>query len=143
MNSSTERLLGLRFPARSDRMALVRPSIQRAAETCGFDEGTARDIVLAVAEACQNVMVHAYGDGDAGDILLELRRADDGIIITLTDFAPKVDKNSIKPRPLDDIQPGGLGTHFLNELMDGVELLHPPEGAGNVLRMTKRKEAKK
>jgi hypothetical protein len=43
-----ERLLDLRFPARADRMALVRPSVRRAARLCGFDEDAIEDIVLAV-----------------------------------------------------------------------------------------------
>lgn len=136
--ASAERLIDLRFPAHADRMALVRPSVQRAAEACGFDTEQAQDIVLAVAEACQNVIVHAYAERNAGDILLDLRRADDGIIITVTDFAPAIDQDSVRPRDLDDVRPGGLGTHFLNELMDTVEFLPPPEGTGNVLQMTKR-----
>ena len=135
--TTAERLIDLRFPAHADRMALVRPGVQRAAEACGFDAAAAQDIVLAVAEACQNVIVHAYPERNAGDILLDLRRAEDGIVITVTDFAPAVDQASIKPRDLDDIRPGGLGTHFLNELMDTVEFLPPPEGTGNVLQMTK------
>lgn len=141
--TTAEHLIDLRFPAHADRMAFVRPGVQRAAEACGFDAAAAQDIVLAVAEACQNVIVHAYAERNAGDILLDLRRAEDGIIVTVTDFAPAVDQGRIKPRDLDDVRPGGLGTHFLNELMDTVEFLPPPEGIGNVLQMTKKTGAKK
>ena len=44
----------------------------------------------------------------------------------------------MKPRDLDDVRPGGLGTHFMAEVMDRVEFLTPPEGGGNLLRMVKR-----
>lgn len=133
-----ERLLDLRFPASADRMALVRPSVRRAARLCGFDEAAIQDIVLAVGEACQNVILHAYAGVKKGDIVLGLLRDRDGIVVRVTDFAPPVDPETIKPRDLDDIRPGGLGTHFLREIMDTADFLPAPDGAGNVLQMTKK-----
>ena len=44
----------------------------------------------------------------------------------------------VKPRDLNDIRPGGLGTHFMRETMDEVEFLISPDGGGNLLRMTKQ-----
>ncbi len=133
-----ERLIDLRFPARADRMALVRPAVQSAARMCGFDPAASQDIVLAVAEACQNIMQHAYGGSGTGEIVLGLVRYPDGIIVRLIDFAPPVDPATVKPRDLDDVRPGGLGTHFLREVMDTAEFLRAPDGIGNVLQMTKK-----
>jgi sigma-B regulation protein RsbU (phosphoserine phosphatase) len=45
---------------------------------------------------------------------------------------------AIHPRPLDELRPGGLGTHFIRTVMDEVAFLPPPAGAGNLLQMTKR-----
>jgi sigma-B regulation protein RsbU (phosphoserine phosphatase) len=58
--------------------------------------------------------------------------------VRVTDFAPPVDPETIKPRDLDDVRPGGLGTHFLREIMDTADFLPAPDGAGNLLRMTKK-----
>ncbi len=135
---AAERLIDLRFPASADRMALVRPSIEGAARLCGFDEAAARDIVLAVAEACQNVIQHAYEAPADGDIVLGLMRGPDGIIVRVADFAPPVDPECIRPRDLDELRPGGLGTHFMAEIMDTAEFVPPPDGVGNVLQMTKK-----
>jgi len=49
-----------------------------------------------------------------------------------------VDVSKVKPRDLEDIRPGGLGTHFIREVMDEVEFLRPPNDSGNILRMVKR-----
>ena len=134
-----ERLVELRFPARADRMVMVRSSVRSAARYCGFDEGQTRDIVLAVGEACQNVILHAYDDG-GGEIVLGILRGSDGIILRVTDFGAAVDPTKVKPRDLDDLRPGGLGTHFIRSLMDSADFLPAPDGVGNILQMTKARK---
>ena len=75
-----------------------------------------------------------------GDILIHVWRDRDRIVFDIVDFAPPVDPRRVKPRALDDVRPGGLGTHFINECMDECEFRAPPAGAGNRLRMAKRIE---
>ena len=128
-----ERLIELCIPARISRMAMVRPAIRRAAEYCGFAETEANDIVLAVAEACQNIVVHAYGPTLTGDIVIEIDRDGDEMTVRLSDTAPKVDQSRIAPRQLDDLRPGGLGTHFLREIMDRVEFEPDPQRQGKMV----------
>ena len=59
-------------------------------------------------------------------------------MIRLRDFASPTDPDSMSPRDLDDIIPGGLGTHFIREIMDSSEFLPPPGGEGNLLQLTKK-----
>ena len=87
-----ESLLELRFPAQADRMILVREAVRSAARYCGFDDATTGDIVLAVGEACQNVILHSYAGREAGSIVLEIRREADGMIIRVIDFGPTIDR---------------------------------------------------
>lgn len=134
-----EVLLELRFPAQADRMVVVRETVRSAARLCGFDEPTTQDIVLAVGEACQNVILHSYAGQDDGQILLDIRRGGDRMILRVIDFGPPVDLNRIKPRNLQDVRPGGLGTHFIRQLMDTADFGPAPDGKGNVLQMTKKK----
>jgi sigma-B regulation protein RsbU (phosphoserine phosphatase) len=133
-----EALLELRFIARADRLKLVRGSVRAAARMCGFDDGTAQNIVLAVDEACQNVIVHGYKHSADGAVVLGLFRSRDGILVRVRDFAPRVDPATVKPRDLGDVRPGKLGTYFIREIMDTVEFLPTPEGTGNLLEMTKQ-----
>ena len=133
-----EVLLELRFPAQADRLKLVRGSIRAAARMCGFDDTTAQNIVLAVDEACQNIIVHGYGGRDDGEIVLCIARRADGIQVHLRDSAPLVDPATIKPRSLTDIRPGKLGSHFIREIMDSADYRPRPDGAGNILEMVKR-----
>lgn len=144
MNATTaEYLLELRIPARADRMVMVRDTVRSAARFCGFDEHTAQDIVLAVGEACQNVILHAYeGRGD-GPILLDILEDAERMILRVTDFGPAVAPAAVQPRALQDLRPGGLGTHFIHLLMDTADFGRSPAGVGNVLQMTKKKDPAK
>ena len=131
-------VMTLRVPAAADRLKLIRRSIEEATRLIGAGEEEACDIVLAVDEACQNIVRHAYGGRGDGDIAIELRRLPDCLVLLLRDFADPIDTGQVKPRPLDELRPGGLGTHFMREVMDEVKFLPTPFGGGNLLRMVKR-----
>ena len=137
-DDEAETLLSLTIPSQPDRLKLVRNAVAETARFCGCSEDVGRDIVIAVDEACQNVIRHAYGGSPDGEITLEIRLRDNVLIIRLRDFAETIDVSTVKPRDLDDLKPGGLGTHFIREVMDEVAFIQPPSGGGNLLRMTKR-----
>lgn len=133
-----ERLVSLTILSRPDRLRLVRAAVSEAARASGCSETCTHDIVLAVDEACQNVIRHAYGGESGNEIFIDVRRIDEKIVLDVIDFAEPVDPSSIKPRSLEEIRPGGLGTHFINECMDEVQYPPAPPGVGNLLRMAKR-----
>ena len=135
-----EKLMQLRVSARANRLRLIRNTVKETATFCGFSGSDVGDIVLAVDEACQNVIRHAYGSEGEGDISIELRRRADAMIILIRDFADPVDISRIKPRDLDDVRPGGLGTYLISEVMDEVDFLPPPIDGGNLLRLVKKNQ---
>jgi sigma-B regulation protein RsbU (phosphoserine phosphatase) len=133
-----ELLLQLSFPSVPDRLRLVRPMVRASAQLCGFTLEDARDVVLAVDEACANIIEHAYGWRGDAEIVLSIFRVEDGIQIQLRDFAPPVSLRSVHPRKLDEVEPGGLGTHFIRSIMDDTRFMRAPDGEGNILELTKR-----
>lgn len=133
-----EKIFQLRVTAKANRLRLIRNAVRETAEFCGFSEADTGDIVLAVDEACQNVIRHAYGHEGEGDIAIEFRHRPDAMILLVRDFADPVDISKIKPRDLDDLRPGGLGTHLIGEVMDEVDFLPPPIDGGNLLRLVKK-----
>ncbi len=138
--SATGRVLELRFPARPDRLQGVRDALREKLRAEGCSDEMTADVVLAVDEACQNIIRHAYGNDPAGVIVLEVERHSEDLVFWLRDFAPEIDIEQVKPRELDDVRPGGLGTHFIRECMDTVDFVPPPGGGGNLLRLVKRIE---
>jgi sigma-B regulation protein RsbU (phosphoserine phosphatase) len=130
-------LLRRQFPARADCLAAIRRALNEALATLPCPPAIASDIVLAVNEACQNVIRHAYRDRP-GDLILELRRVAEGVELRLIDFAPPTNPAVLIPRDLAELRPGGFGVPFIRTLLDRVEFLAPPAGAGNLLCMQKR-----
>jgi len=134
-----------RFAARPERLQGARNAAREYLRSQGVAQTSINDIVLAVDEACQNIIRHAYRAPDKGDIVLDmtLTASEDPtsslrtLVIHIRDFAPEIDAITVAPRKLDDTRPGGLGTHFIREIMDEVAYLRPSEGIGNLLRMTK------
>ncbi len=134
----SKRLLQLRFPARASELKRTRDAIREAVEGCGCSAKSTGDIVLAIDEACQNIIRHAYR-GDSDNVIeIEIEHRGDRLVFSLADQAPAIDPSLIKPRNLDDIRPGGLGTHFIRRVMDEVEFLKPASGSGNLLKMVRR-----
>jgi sigma-B regulation protein RsbU (phosphoserine phosphatase) len=83
-------------------------------------------------------MKHAYKGNCTGEIILAILREQDEITVRLTDFAEPVDTSACKSRQLDELRPGGLGVHFMSELMDDVRFLETDAGVGNLLQMKKK-----
>ncbi len=136
--SRAKRVLELRFPARAAELKEVREAVREAVEGCGCSPKSSGDIVLATDEACQNIIRHAYGGESDQLIEFEIEHRGDTLVFSLVDHAPAIDPSQVQPRDLDDIRPGGLGTHFIRRVMDEVEFLQPPSGRGNLLRMVRR-----
>ena len=119
----------------------MRDAVLAAVQAQGTNAGLANNIVLAVNEACMNVIQHAAAADGGTQVGLEVLRQGGTLIFHVLDNAAPIDVSSIEPRDLDDVRPGGLGVHFMREIMDQVEFLPPPAGFGNFLRMKKRMPA--
>jgi len=131
-------LLQRRFPARAEQLRDLRAALRTALDRAGVLPTLRDHLVLAVDEACGNVIRHAYGAcGCSGDIVFSLTHQGDVLDFELADQAPPVDPSKVKPRDLDECRPGGLGVNFIDALMDEWKIM-PRAGGGNVLRMRKR-----
>lgn len=139
---STPRLLfSMCFAATPNQLKPMRDAVLAAVQAQGAAAELANNIVLALNEACMNIIQHATPGSAGAQINLELLRHDSDLILHVLDNAAPVDVSTVEPRALDDVRPGGLGVHFMREIMDHVEFLPPPAGFGNFLRMSKRMPA--
>ena len=60
------------------------------------------------------------------------------MVLTLVDYCEESKVGEVRGRDLDDVRPGGLGVHCMQQLMDGFELL--PDGMGwAALRLTRHR----
>lgn len=139
----SQMLLKLELQSNPEALCLVRATIERAAEVLHFPDSDARAIVRSVDEALANVMRHAYRGRAGLPIKLSCHKLQQagtgdshtGIEVILQDRGVAVNLAKLKGRQLDDVRPGGLGLHFINESMDTVEFSRTK--GKNQLRMVK------
>ena len=97
------------------------------------------DLVLALAEAAQNIIKHAYKSKETEDSMRVLIIYNHKkLTIELFDMGEPVIPENIKPRNLDDVRVGGLGTFFIGQIMDEVIFKTSKVDWINHLTMTKK-----
>jgi len=139
----------VKFLILADPSALgpVRAAVEKLAEEIGFSEADGGGIALAHDEALANVIKHGYGGSCAKPIeilMQEIHEANEqkGIEVVIRDQGRQVDPEVIQGRDLDDVRPGGLGTHIIRHIMDEVHYEKASKG-GMRLRMRKYLSKKK
>lgn len=131
-------LLARDFPAYTSALTDMRTAVQQACLTAGCGEELTADWVLAVNEACMNVIQHAYRFAEGQSLRIEVGVEDDGLITLVCDNGAPTRIEDLQPRDLDEIRPGGLGVHFIRELTDTMAYLPPGDGWQNRLRLGKK-----
>jgi len=110
-------------------MHLVRNVVSSVASRLKFRRPQIRRLILAVDEACTNVIRHAYQGDKKKQIIICFKVFDDRLEILIKDFGRKGKPDNFKSRDLKDIRPGGLGIHLINRVMDEVNYdTSPPVG---------------
>lgn len=132
----------LSMPARAEYIGVARLLISGVATRVGFDYDVIEDIKLAVAEACTNVIRHAYEGDPDGKLCIQSTIYPGRIVIKVIDHGKGFDIDGVMEKlgPLvretgiEDLAEGGLGLFLIHTLMDEVEI---SGGQGVVLTMTK------
>ncbi len=117
-------------------LVVVRAMIGQLCEVLEYPAADQREIVLAVDEACSNIIKHTYHGDCSRTIEILCKGNQEKLEIVLLDCGPPIDIARIAPRDLSEVRPGGLGTHFIRSTMDEVVYEHR-KSRGNVLRMVK------
>jgi len=112
----------IRISINSDPVYLkvLRAAMDEIADLAGFSRKECAKIILAVDEACSNVIRHAYHNVEGQPIYVTCRITPIKLEIVIVDLGEPADIKSIKPRPLDELRPGGLGVHIIRTVMDEV-----------------------
>jgi len=117
---------------------IMREVVRYYAREAGFPESEVYRLALAVDEAATNVIRHTYGNRPNGRLALEVRNLLDRLEFVIEDTGPKVSADVIRPRALDDVRPGGLGSFFIKSFTD-CSSYDEAFAEGNRLRLVKFK----
>ncbi len=120
-----------------ENLQQIRSRIADITSKAGFSKDTAGSIILAVDEACSNVIKHSYKRDHTKEIEVELMFEDNSLTISIIDAGIKFDVTAVEKRDVTEVRPGGLGLYIIEQVMDNVEYCTTKEGR-NKLKMTKK-----
>ena len=134
----TSEHLTLSVPSHPRYMQVIRAFLTSWLTTVGCSRRDCMGVVLAVHEACSNVIEHCYQGDVTQRIDLTVYLEPQAITIEMRDYGAQPDVACIQPRDLQEIRPGGIGTHLMQSIMDEITY-DLSSGTGTVLRMSKRR----
>ena len=98
------------------------------------------ELVLAIAEAAQNIVKHGYKgvENTTDKMQIKISLKNNELEIGFFDKGRPVDKENVRHRKIDDVKPGGLGTFFIQQIMDAVVFKEGEKPWINHLILTKK-----
>jgi serine/threonine-protein kinase RsbW len=118
----------LRLESRPQTLTIVRGMLGGVAELLSIDPELLDDLKTSVSEACNNVVLHAYG-GEPGPMEV-------GLFVTEDQFSVRVSDEGVgmpAPPPAGDVSQG-IGLSVIRALTEDVQFSSAPDG-GTEVRM--------
>ncbi len=111
----------LSVPSHPRYLQLVRGMMGKIAHIIGFSEDASGHIILAVDEACSNIIKHSYMNDHKKKIDISVEINEKELKVHITDYGKQCDIRRMQPRNIDALSPGGLGIYIMNQVMDSVK----------------------
>ena len=128
------------FPVSASSLKEVRAFSRDVFEKIDLPQEQKDELVLAIAEAAQNIVKHGYKGVEETEDRMEIKISlkDGQLEIGFFDKGKTVVPENVQHRKLDDIKPGGLGTFFIKQIMDNAVFKKDQKGWVNHLVLTKK-----
>lgn len=127
----------LNVKSRTENLSIIRDFISNSAAESGITPDVIENMILAVDEACTNIIKHAYKSYPDGELIIKTKSTANRFIISITDYGKSFEPDAI-PEP--DLQKyyrqkrvGGLGMYLMKTLMDDVKYVSIPGKRNEVL----------
>jgi len=116
--------------SKTENLSAIRDFISRNAFSAGIKKDMVENIMLAVDEACTNIIKHAYRSFPDGEIKIELKYNHEKFTILIIDYGNSFDPEIVPDPDLrkyyDEGKTGGLGMYLMKTLMDEVKYISVP-----------------
>lgn len=127
MEAKQAPIVHLELDSRPESVAIVRAMLAGAAELLEFGPELLTDLKTAASEACNNVVLHAYGDG-IGPMIVDFTASPAAVEVTVRDCGDGIRDTTAEENPV------GLGIPVINALAARAEFLTAP-AQGTEVRM--------
>jgi serine/threonine-protein kinase RsbW len=131
-------LIKIQMVGRLQHRDLVLRSVAAACKLCNARTDSVwndfrTQVVTAVGEAFNNIVLHSYEGQDEGILEIEIQTRPDEIVIEFRDWGESFDPESVPLPDFDSLPESGLGIFIIKTFMD----IRYTAGRPNVLTMTK------
>lgn len=127
--------------SRTENLSLIRDFVSSKASDSGLAKEDIENVMLAVDEACTNIIKHAYNSFPDGEIVIKLEYNSDKLLVTIIDHGSTFDPKGIPDPDLQNYyrnsKVGGLGMYLMKTLMDDVKYI-TVTGKYNQVLLSKR-----
>ena len=108
------------FTVSTSSLKEVRVFSREVFEKINIPQEQKDELVLAIAEAAQNIVKHGYKgvENTTDKMQIKISLNNNELEIGFFDKGKEVVPGNVQHRKLDDIKPGGLGTFFIKQIMD-------------------------
>ncbi len=127
----------LKVKSKTENLSIIRDFISASAQEAGMKSDAVENIILAVDEACTNIIRHAYKSVPDGELIIKTKSTLSRFEVSITDYGKSFEPEMI-PEP--DLQKyyrqrrvGGLGMYLMKTLMDDVKYVSIPGKYNEVL----------
>jgi anti-sigma regulatory factor (Ser/Thr protein kinase) len=124
----------IEFASHPANLSAVRTLVRQFASDAGLPGAEVDLVVLGVDEACANVIRHVYQHEEAHLMGLSCEQLSGSLRFRLRDYGKC---NGVPTewtgRPLDSVQPGGLGLHLIHTAFHEVDYRRKRDGMELVL----------
>ncbi|MDD9304093.1 MAG: ATP-binding protein [Desulfobacter sp.] len=131
-----EQTIELSIPSHPRFLQLVRGMMKKVTAILSIEREQADYIILAVDEACSNIIRHSYKNDHSQkiDFLICLKKS--RLDISIMDNGKPFEFTELPCRDPEEIHPGGLGIYIIRRVMDQVNY-HRSKKGQNIIQMVK------
>jgi len=128
------------FIVNTSSLKEVRVFSREVFEKINIPQEQKDELVLAIAEAAQNIVKHGYKgiENTTDKMQIKISLNNNELEIGFFDKGKPVVPGNVQHRKLDDIKPGGLGTFFIKQIMDEAVFKKDQKGWVNHLVLSKK-----
>jgi len=123
----------IEFASHPANLCLVRDFVRQFLRPFSFSDSDKDHVILGLDEACTNVIRYAYHHQPNQLICLVCEETEAGVRFRLRDYGTQCPPDKLQGRPLDLVQPGGLGIHLIRRAFNQVDYNLKKEGTELVL----------
>jgi anti-sigma regulatory factor (Ser/Thr protein kinase) len=132
----------LKINSETKNLLKVRNFVKHNSINYGFDDKSADELVIAVDEACTNIIKHGLNYDSKEELEIKIYKDFDYLAIDITDNAPSFDLRDFESIELEShinsYKKNGLGIYMIRSYVDSIEYKKYENGTiKNILTLKK------